>query len=100
MTLGKIAKEYMGFLSVLYNPTLEGVCIRKGPLAYGFIYAEPLTQGYSLGLIEILISYFHLMQGRKREDSIISKIYVIGTILLVVFTLLFFGAVFTGLWYF
>jgi hypothetical protein len=40
------------------------------------------------------------MPGRKREDSIISRIYAIATIMLVVFTLLFFGAVFTGLWYF
>jgi len=56
--------------------------------------------GYSLGLIEVLISYFHLMPGRKKENSILSKVYSIATIMLVVFTLLFFGAVFTGLYYF
>jgi len=40
------------------------------------------------------------MPGREKEDSILSKVYSIATIMLVVFTLLFFGAVFTGLYYF
>lgn len=30
MTLGKIANEYMGFLSVLYNPTLMNAYVHEG----------------------------------------------------------------------
>ncbi len=40
------------------------------------------------------------MPGRKKEYSLISRVYATGTLILVVITLLFFGAVFTGLWYF
>ena len=34
MTLGKIANEYMGFLSVLYNPTVVNSVVYKGALVF------------------------------------------------------------------
>ena len=40
------------------------------------------------------------MPGKKREYSLISRVYAIASIILIVINLLFFGAVFTGLWYF
>ena len=40
------------------------------------------------------------MPGKKKEYSLISRVYATASVVLVIFTLLFFGAVFTGLWYF